>query len=57
MEDHWKFLGGVGGGGVLKLKPLESKYEAKLEIPRGREGAKQKTFSGQSMDIFWNYTL
>ena len=32
MEGHWKF---VGGGGVLKAKLLEEKYEAKLEFPRG----------------------
>ena len=29
---------------VLKVKILEAKYEAKLEFPEGREGAKQKTF-------------
>ena len=33
MEGHWKFLG--GGGGVLKYKVLEAKYEAKLEFARG----------------------
>ena len=33
MEGHWKFL---GGGGVLKVKILEAKYEAKLEFPMGR---------------------
>ena len=34
------------GRGVLKVKILEAKYEAKLEFPGGREGAKQKTFYG-----------
>ena len=33
---------------------LEEKYEAKLELPGGRGGAKQKTFCGGSMDNFWN---
>ena len=58
MEGHWKFLGG-GGGGVLKVKSLEAKYEAQLEFPGGGggEGAKQKTFCGGSVDIFWNSTL
>ena len=28
-----------------------------MEIPEWRRGAKQKTFHGGSMDIFWNYTL
>ena len=32
-------------------------YEAKLEFPGGREGAKQTTFRGRSMDILWNCTL
>ena len=46
-EGHRKFLG--GGGGVLKVKILEAKYmfEDKLENPRGREGAKQKTSMGE----------
>ena len=58
MESHWKFLGGEGGG-VLKARILEEKYEAKLELPGGRGGggAKQKTFCGESMDIFWNCTM
>ena len=48
-----------GGGGVLKVKSLEAKYEAQLEFPGGGggEGAKQKTFCGGSVDIFWNSTL
>ena len=54
MEGHRKFL---GGGGVLKVKILEAKYEAKLEFPGGMGGAKQKTFRGGSMDIFWNCTF
>ena len=36
------------GRGVLKIKILEGKYEAKLEFPGGRggEGCKTKTFHG-----------
>ena len=46
------------GGGVLEAKCLEAMYENKLEFPGGRGGsAKQKTFCGGSMDIFWNCTL
>ena len=45
------------GRGVLKVKILEAKYEAKLEFPGGTGGTKQKTFRGRSMDIFWNCTL
>ena len=45
------------GRGVLKPKISEAKYEAKLEFPGGREGAKQKTFLGGVMDISWNCTL
>ena len=41
----------------LKAKLLEGQYEAKLEFPGGCGGAKQKTFRGGSMDIFWNYTM
>ena len=47
--------------GVLEAKILEAKYEAKLEFPGegggGDLGAKQKSFCGGSMDIFWNSTL
>ena len=47
MEGHQKFL---GGGGVLKYKILEEKYEAKLKFPVGSGGGgggvKQKTFHG-----------
>ena len=39
MEGHRKFL----GGGGLKVKILEAKYEAKLEFPGGEGGVKQKT--------------
>ena len=51
MEGHWKFL---GGGGVLKVKILEAKYEAKLEFPGIRGGgggkvvAKQKNLQKES---------
>ena len=45
------------GRGVLKAKTLEAKYEAKLEFPGGTGDAKQKTFCGGSMDIFWNPTI
>ena len=38
MEGHWKFL----GGGVLKVKILEAKYDAKLEFPGGDGGRKTK---------------
>ena len=30
-----------GGGGILKVKILEAKYEAKLEFPWGRWSTKQ----------------
>ena len=54
MEGHWKLL---GGGGVSKTKFLEM-YENKLEFPGVRGGrAKQETFCGGSMDIFWNCTI
>ena len=39
------------GRGVLKVKILEAKYEAKLEFPGWTGGAKQKNFHGGSMDI------
>ena len=41
MESHWKFLGGWGGGGVLKAKFLEAMYENKPEFPGGRGGGVQ----------------
>ena len=43
------------GRGVLKAKPLEEMYAAKLEFPGGRGGANQKTFRGGNMDVFWNW--
>ena len=46
-----------GGGGVLKVKILKAKHEAKLEFPGGTAGAKQKTFLRGSRDIFWNCTI
>ena len=40
--------------GVLVAKILEAKYEVELEFPEGRKGgAKQTTFHGRSMGIFW----
>ena len=39
MEGLWKFL---GGGGLLKVKILEAKYEPKLEFPGGM-GVQNKT--------------
>ena len=39
MDGHWKFL---GGGGVLKAKILEAKYEAKLEFLGGGRGVQNK---------------
>ena len=41
----------------LQKNPYPS-HGRSLEIPRGNQGgAKQKTFKGGSMDIFWNCTL
>ena len=37
---------GRGGGGGLKAKISEAKYEAKLEFPGGEGGAIQNTFHG-----------
>ena len=45
------------GRGVLKAKCLEEMYENKLEFPGGWGSAKQKTFHGGSMYIFWNCTI
>ena len=47
---------GGGEGGSLKANFLEEMYKNKLEFSRGG-GAKQKTFRGGSMDIFWNCTI
>ena len=57
MEGHWKFL---GGGGSFKANKLEAKYKPKLEFLVGKWGCKTETFwggGGESMDIFWNYTI
>ena len=40
------------GRGVLKVKILKAKYEAKLEFPGGMRGEKRITFRGGIMDIF-----
>ena len=50
----WKVIGNSLGEGGLKSQILETKYEANLEFPGGRWGAKQKPFCGGCMDIFWN---
>ena len=57
MEGYWKFLGGGGGWRVLKANFLEAMYKNKLKFPGGKGVAKQKTFPGRSMDIFWNCTI
>ena len=54
---HGRSLEIPRGRGVLKAKFFEEMYENKLEFPGGRGGAKQKTFRGGSMDIFWNCTI
>ena len=54
---HGKSLEIPRGRGILKVKILEAKYEAKLEFSGGMGGAKQKTFHGGSMDIFWSCTI
>ena len=54
---HGRSLEIPRGRGVLKVIILEAKYEAKLEFPGEMGGAKQKTFCGGSMDIFWNCTF
>ena len=45
--------------GVLKAKLLEENTRLNLGFlgRGGGRGAKQKTFHGGSMDIFWNYTM
>ena len=48
------------GTGVLKVKILEAKYEAKLEFPGGRGCETKKPSKGGvriHICIFWNYTL
>ena len=54
---HGRSLEIPRGRGGVKVNILEPKYEAKLEFPGGTGGAKQKTFCGGSMDIFWNCTI
>ena len=58
MEGHQKLL---RGRGVLKVKILKAKYEAKLEFPEETEGVKQKTFhgggGGGGINIIWNCTF
>ena len=51
-DGHRKFLG--GGGGVLKRKILEAKYDTKLEFPEGRwvQNKNPSGGGGGSMDIF-----
>ena len=44
---HRRSLETPRGEGVLKVKILEAKYEAKLEFPGGRRGAKQKPSVGE----------
>ena len=44
------------GRGVLKVKILEAKYEAKLEFP-GRMGVQNKKPSMGSINNFWSCTL
>ena len=43
MEGHRKFL----GRGVLKVKILEAKYEAKLKFPGGNGGANKNLPCGE----------
>ena len=56
MESHWKFLRVKGGGGgeegSLQKKNLKGKYEAKLEFPGGRSGAKPKHVHGVGRGIW-----
>ena len=45
------------GLGVLKVKLLEEKYEAKLEFPEGEVVRDKNLDLWGSMGIFWNFTL
>ena len=54
---HGRSLEIPRGRGVLKVKILEAKYEAKLEFLRGRGWCKTKICPWGSMDIFWNCTM
>ena len=55
MEGNWKFLGGEqgGGGGVLKAKILEAKYDSKLEFLGGSGVQNKKPSIGGA----WNCTF
>ena len=48
---HGRSLEIPRGRGVLKIKILKAKYEAKLEFPRGGD-ARQKTFPWGGVWIF-----
>ena len=50
MEGHWKFQGGVGGGGGGLKRQIKNKekYEGNLEFSEGREWG---------IDIFWNNSM
>ena len=55
-----KVIGNSSGGGGSQNLRMKLQSEAEVEFPEGRwqgRGAKQKTFSGGSMDIFWNFTV
>ena len=52
MEGLWKFL----GGGVLKVKILEAKYEAKLEFPEGRVVQNRKPSMGGGGGGVWIFS-
>ena len=53
---HGRLLEIPGGRGVLEVKILEAKYEAKLGF-RGGGVPNKKPFGEGSMDIFWNCTI
>ena len=52
---HGRSLEIPRGRGVLKVKILEAKYEAKLGFPRGKGGVKQNSFCG-GVWIFFGIT-
>ena len=54
---HGRSLEILRGREASTVKIYKGKYEAKLEIPGGREGSNEKTFHGGGMDIFWNHTI
>ena len=49
---HGRSLEIPRGRGVFKVKNLEEKYEAKLEFPVGREGAKQRNLPWEEYGYF-----